>query len=96
MCALATARSIGAFLLIIETNSTNGENKIKPKRMDNKLNVRWKRPVLIAALLPLMVASNVSLHVPNSAPSITAIPPAKLIKPFLESMIAIPTVAEED
>ena len=50
----------------------------------------------MAALLPLMVAMMVSLQVPNSAPSIMAMPPVKLKNPFLVNRIAIPTVAEDD
>ena len=50
----------------------------------------------MASLLPLMVAISVSLQVPNSAPSMTAIPPPILSRPFFAKIIDIPTVAEDD
>ena len=64
--------------------------------METILKNRWKSPVLRASLLPLMVAMRVSLQVPNSAPSITAMPPPILSRPFLAKIMDIPTVAEED
>ena len=61
-----------------------------------RLKPRWNRPVFSASLLPLMVASKVSLHVPNSAPNIMAIAPPSPSIPFFARIIAIPTVADDD